>query len=191
MSSLTDLREVVDVVVGVDTHVHTHSAAVVEVRTGGVLKVPRRTSGTGGRTVQEQRGACGRPTAVRAGVTSGAPPNGWLVIAVRRAAELGWPKVPAGVERRLQPLGESGVHRAGTRRFAIASSITSGRPRGIAVGLTRGAARGGRASRRSCARAARAGRTGHKGTRGARKLNERALNDMLREISARFAGATL
>jgi transposase len=37
MSSLTDLREVVDVVVGVDTHVHTHSAAVVEVRTGGVL----------------------------------------------------------------------------------------------------------------------------------------------------------
>ena len=26
MSSLTDLREVVDVVIGVDTHVHTHSA---------------------------------------------------------------------------------------------------------------------------------------------------------------------
>jgi transposase len=37
MASLTDLREVVDVVIGVDTHVHTHSAAVVEVRTGGVL----------------------------------------------------------------------------------------------------------------------------------------------------------
>ena len=37
MSSLTDLREVVDVVIGVDTHVHTHSAAVVETRTGGVL----------------------------------------------------------------------------------------------------------------------------------------------------------
>lgn len=37
MSSLTDLREVVDVVVGVDTHVHTHSAAVVDARTGGVI----------------------------------------------------------------------------------------------------------------------------------------------------------
>ena len=37
MSSLTDLREVVDVVIGVDTHVHTHSAAVIDTRTGGVL----------------------------------------------------------------------------------------------------------------------------------------------------------
>jgi len=37
MTSLTDLREVVDVVIGVDTHVHTHSAAAVEARTGGVL----------------------------------------------------------------------------------------------------------------------------------------------------------
>lgn len=37
MSSLTDLREVVDVVIGVDTHVHTHSAAVVDAKTGGVL----------------------------------------------------------------------------------------------------------------------------------------------------------
>ena len=37
MNSLTDLREVVDVVIGVDTHVHTHSAAVIDVRTGGVL----------------------------------------------------------------------------------------------------------------------------------------------------------
>ena len=30
MNSLTDLRELVDVVIGVDTHVHTHSAAVVD-----------------------------------------------------------------------------------------------------------------------------------------------------------------
>src|SRR4051794_18662313 len=37
MTSLTDLREVVDVVIGVDTHVHTHSAAVVDAATGGVL----------------------------------------------------------------------------------------------------------------------------------------------------------
>lgn len=37
MPSLTDLREVVDVIIGVDTHVHTHSAAVVETTTGGVL----------------------------------------------------------------------------------------------------------------------------------------------------------
>ncbi len=34
MNSLTDLREVVDVVIGVDTHVHTHSAAVVDAATG-------------------------------------------------------------------------------------------------------------------------------------------------------------
>jgi transposase len=37
MNSLTDLREVVDVVIGVDTHVHTHSAAILDARTGGVL----------------------------------------------------------------------------------------------------------------------------------------------------------
>lgn len=37
MTSVTDLRDVVDVVIGVDTHVHTHSAAVVDARTGGVL----------------------------------------------------------------------------------------------------------------------------------------------------------
>ena len=37
MNSLTDLRKVVDVVIGVDTHVHTHSAAVVDTATGGVL----------------------------------------------------------------------------------------------------------------------------------------------------------
>ena len=37
MNSLTDLREVVDVVIGVDTHVRTHSAAVVDTATGGVL----------------------------------------------------------------------------------------------------------------------------------------------------------
>jgi transposase len=37
MTSLTDLREVVDVVIGVDTHVRTHSAAVVDAATGGVL----------------------------------------------------------------------------------------------------------------------------------------------------------
>jgi transposase len=37
VSSLTDLREVVDVVIGVDTHVHTHSAAIIDARTGGVL----------------------------------------------------------------------------------------------------------------------------------------------------------
>src|SRR4051794_7100078 len=37
MNSLTDLRAVVDVVIGVDTHVHTHSAAVLETATGGVL----------------------------------------------------------------------------------------------------------------------------------------------------------
>ena len=37
MNSVTDLRDVVDVVIGVDTHVHTHSAAVVDTATGGVL----------------------------------------------------------------------------------------------------------------------------------------------------------
>src|SRR3954463_1032382 len=37
MNSLSDLREVVDVVIGVDTHVHTHSAAAVDAGTGGVL----------------------------------------------------------------------------------------------------------------------------------------------------------
>jgi hypothetical protein len=37
MNSLTDLRDVVDVVIGVETHVHTHSAAAIDTGTGGVL----------------------------------------------------------------------------------------------------------------------------------------------------------
>ena len=37
MNSLTDLRDLVDVVIGVDTHVHTHSAAVIDSATGAVL----------------------------------------------------------------------------------------------------------------------------------------------------------
>lgn len=37
MTSLTDLRELVEVMIGVDTHVHTHSAALLDARTGGVL----------------------------------------------------------------------------------------------------------------------------------------------------------
>ena len=31
------MREMVDVVIGVDTHVHTHCAALVDAATGGVL----------------------------------------------------------------------------------------------------------------------------------------------------------
>ena len=38
MTSVMKLSEVVDVVVGVDTHVATHSAAAVDARTGGVLE---------------------------------------------------------------------------------------------------------------------------------------------------------
>jgi transposase len=34
---MTSLSEIVDVVIGVDTHVHTHSAAALDARTGGVL----------------------------------------------------------------------------------------------------------------------------------------------------------
>ena len=37
MHSLTDLRELVDVVIGVDTHVRTHCAAILDTATGGVL----------------------------------------------------------------------------------------------------------------------------------------------------------
>src|SRR6476659_9108774 len=48
MTSLTDLREVVDVVIGVDTHVHTHSAAVVDAATGGVLDEITVEATTGG-----------------------------------------------------------------------------------------------------------------------------------------------
>lgn len=37
MTSVTDLGDLVDAVIGVDTHVHTHSAAVVDAHNGGVL----------------------------------------------------------------------------------------------------------------------------------------------------------
>ena len=48
MTSLTDLREAVDVIIGVDTHVHTHSAAALDARTGGVpaqITVPATAAG--------------------------------------------------------------------------------------------------------------------------------------------------
>ena len=47
MTSLTDLREVVDVVIGVDTHVHTHSAAAIDAATGGVHATGRHVDGGG------------------------------------------------------------------------------------------------------------------------------------------------
>ncbi|WP_460843875.1 transposase, partial [Nocardioides marmoraquaticus] len=37
MTSVTKLSDVVDLVIGVDTHVATHSAAIVDARTGGVI----------------------------------------------------------------------------------------------------------------------------------------------------------
>jgi transposase len=37
MTSLTRLRDLVDVVVGVDTHVKTHTAAIIDAKTGGVI----------------------------------------------------------------------------------------------------------------------------------------------------------
>lgn len=48
MSSLTSLGEIVDVVIGVDTHVESHTAAVVDTATGGVvetLTVPATSAG--------------------------------------------------------------------------------------------------------------------------------------------------
>jgi hypothetical protein len=59
MSSLADLSGVVDVVIGVDTHLHSRSAAV-ETGTGGVLgeitvaaAPPRTPAGPGGRSQTE------------------------------------------------------------------------------------------------------------------------------------------
>lgn len=37
MSSLTRLRDLVDIVIGVDTHTTTHTAAIIDAKTGGVL----------------------------------------------------------------------------------------------------------------------------------------------------------
>jgi transposase len=48
VTSLTDLRELVDVVIGVDTHVHSHAAAAVDARTGAILdelSVPATAAG--------------------------------------------------------------------------------------------------------------------------------------------------
>jgi len=41
MTSLTDLREVVDVVIGVDTHVHTHKRKSGRLRRSASLKSAR------------------------------------------------------------------------------------------------------------------------------------------------------
>jgi transposase len=48
MTSLTRLRDLVDVVVGVDTHTETHTAAIVDAKTAGVIEdltVPATSSG--------------------------------------------------------------------------------------------------------------------------------------------------
>jgi transposase len=48
MTSVTGLRDLVDVVVGVDTHTQTHTAAIIDAHTGGViddLTVPATTAG--------------------------------------------------------------------------------------------------------------------------------------------------
>ena len=48
MTSFTGLRDLVDVVVGVDTHTSTHTAAVIDAKTGGVLDdltVPANSTG--------------------------------------------------------------------------------------------------------------------------------------------------
>ena len=45
---MTSLQQIAEVVIGVDTHVHTHSAAVVDARTGGVLAEITVTADAGG-----------------------------------------------------------------------------------------------------------------------------------------------
>ena len=81
MPSLTDLREVVDVIIGVDTHVHTHSAAVVETGTGGVLRGVQPSS-----RARWRRAALGRVASsagARSPAASAASPEGgpqpWIV----------------------------------------------------------------------------------------------------------------
>ena len=65
MTSLTDLREVVDVVIGVDTHVHTHSAAVIHSATGGVLGEITVAATAAGYAESKCPGWWSSPTAIR------------------------------------------------------------------------------------------------------------------------------
>ena len=79
-TDLVDLREVVDVVIGVDTHVHTHTAAVIDARTGGVLEEPTVAAAGGARTPVVRAGhRCPAPLADIGAPRQGCGPTSGLL----------------------------------------------------------------------------------------------------------------
>jgi len=74
MNALTSLQDIAEVVIGVDTHVATHSAAVLDSRTGGVLGEITVTADAGG--YQELIGFAGQHSGLRAWAVEGTGGHG-------------------------------------------------------------------------------------------------------------------
>jgi transposase len=74
MNALTSLQDIAEVVIGVDTHVATHSAAVLDSRTGGVLGEITVTADAGG--YQELVGFAGQYSGLRAWAVEGTGGHG-------------------------------------------------------------------------------------------------------------------
>ena len=71
---MTSLQDIAEVVIGVDTHVATHSAAVLDSRTGGVLGEITVTADAGG--YQELIGFAGQHSGLRAWAVEGTGGHG-------------------------------------------------------------------------------------------------------------------
>jgi transposase len=71
---MTSLQDIAEVVIGVDTHVHTHSAAAVDTRTGGVLAEITVTADAGG--YQELTDFAGQHSGLRAWAIEGTGGHG-------------------------------------------------------------------------------------------------------------------
>jgi hypothetical protein len=71
---MTSLQDIAEVVIGVDTHVHTHSAAAVDARTGGVLAEVTVAADAGG--YRELLGFAGEHAGLRAWAIEGTGGHG-------------------------------------------------------------------------------------------------------------------
>lgn len=71
---MTSLQDIAEVVIGVDTHVHTHSAAAVDARTGGVLAGVTVAADAGG--YRELLGFAGEHAGLRAWAIEGTGGHG-------------------------------------------------------------------------------------------------------------------
>ena len=156
------LAELVEVVIGVDTHNHTHTAAVVDARTGAVLasghrRPPTRTATPSWSALAEQH------SGLRAWAIEGT--GGYGAGLARHLAERG--ELVVELDRPVRPARRAGaksdpIDAERAARDALARTQLAQPKTGAAAGRAAGAAhRAPRRGRRGHRRAAAAARAGH------------------------------